>query len=77
MTLPHHVSAKVLQEMSPPTVRIHTDADVEAWQNTAGYQLYGTFLRRLNDSVAGWNLPLQDTVTDSEVGRMLYSYSPL
>ena len=77
MTSLPDLSANLLEEMSPPMVRIHTDADVETWKRTTGYQIYGIFLRRLNESVAGWSLPLQDTATDSEVGNMQYSYSAL
>ncbi|KAF8529915.1 hypothetical protein JB92DRAFT_2695878 [Gautieria morchelliformis] len=64
--------------MVPPTVRIRTDADVEAWQHTTGYSTYCTFLRRLNESVAGWDLPLQDTATDSEaITRTLHMLDEL
>ena len=65
-----HISATVLGDVPPPTVRIHTDADVGTWQHSAGYHMYGTFLRRLNESVIGWELPLQDNATDSEVGNV-------
>lgn len=72
LALPH-IPASVVREVSPPTVRIHTDADVEIWKHTVGYHMYGNFLRRLNGSVAGWDLPLRDTAMDSEVGIMQYS----
>jgi serine/threonine-protein phosphatase 2A activator len=42
---------------SVPTLKIHTDKDVETWRGTRGYQEYGLFLRRLSESVVGHDLP--------------------
>lgn len=66
------VSLSTLSQISPPTPKIHTDEDVAAWQRTSGYQIYGLFLRRLNDSVVGHELPLEGYDLDSEVGNMAF-----
>jgi|SRR5882762_9122117 len=41
-----------------PTLKIHTDVDVESWKSTQGYHDYALFLRVLNESVVGVSLPL-------------------
>lgn len=66
-TLPR-IAAATLAEIQPPSLRIRTDEDVELWKLTSGYGAYGLFLRRLNESVVGYELPLQDDSPDSEVG---------
>lgn len=67
-TLPR-IAAVTLAEIQPPSLRIRTDEDVELWKLTSGYKAYELFLRRLNESVVGYELPLQDDAPDSEVGE--------
>lgn len=66
MTLPH-ISSSTTTTLEGPKLRIRTDAEVETWKHTSGYRTYANFLRRLNESVAGYELPLEDSGTDSEV----------
>jgi serine/threonine-protein phosphatase 2A activator len=40
-----------------PVPRIREDHDVEKWRNTVGYRDFNLFLRRLNESVVGYDLP--------------------
>ncbi|KAF8588269.1 Phosphotyrosyl phosphatase activator [Ramaria rubella] len=77
MALPS-ISSSLLTSLSPPTLKIHVDADVEKWQRTSGYQQFILFLRRLNDSVVGYELPLQDNGSDSEaVTKILAMFDEL
>ena len=60
MPLPllRHISPENLEALKAlPTVKIRTDADVEAWKQTQGYSDYSLFLRWLNESVVGYSLP--------------------
>ncbi|KAI0706455.1 Phosphotyrosyl phosphatase activator [Earliella scabrosa] len=54
------VSVSSLDPADTPVLRIKTDEDVEAWKHTRGYQDYGLFLRRLAESVVGYDLPHND-----------------
>lgn len=47
-----------------PALTIRTDTDVELWKQTTGYKDYALFLRRLNESVVGINLPYDDTPSE-------------
>ena len=49
--------ADVARLKSQPTPRIKSDYDVDKWRTTQSYQDYGIFLRRLNESVVGHDLP--------------------
>ncbi|KAK7062205.1 Serine/threonine-protein phosphatase 2A activator, partial [Favolaschia claudopus] len=40
-----------------PTLKIQTDEDVEIWRRSRSYQDYAIFLRRLNESVVGRDIP--------------------
>ena len=51
------IAVESLDPADVPTLRIKTDDDVRAWKLTRGYQDYGLFLRRLNESVVGHFLP--------------------
>ena len=53
-----------------PVTKIRTDEDVGYWKTTRGYQDFGLFLRRLNESVVGYNLPYAEPVGDGG-GRLL------
>ncbi|GJJ08184.1 hypothetical protein Clacol_002392 [Clathrus columnatus] len=64
-TLPH-VPATALSKINLPTLKIRTDEDVTQWKLTSGYRAFIFFLRRLNESVVGYELPLQDDSTDRE-----------
>ncbi|KAH9917275.1 Phosphotyrosyl phosphatase activator [Fomitopsis serialis] len=44
-----------LVKLDVPTTKIRTDEDVVYWKRTRGYQDFGLFLRRLNESVVGHN----------------------
>lgn len=53
-----------------PTLKIQTDEDVDTWRQSRSYQDYAIFLRRLNESVVGRDIPTTDA-SPSEV--RLYS----
>ncbi|GBE90054.1 Serine/threonine-protein phosphatase 2A activator 1 [Sparassis crispa] len=52
-----HIAIAELRRADIPTKKIHTDEDLVFWKTTRGYQDYGLFLRRLNESVVGYTLP--------------------
>lgn len=52
-----HVPVEDLQDEDVPIQRIRTDEDVNLWRLTRGYQDFGLFLRRLNESVVDHYLP--------------------
>ncbi|KAI9001484.1 hypothetical protein BD414DRAFT_474799 [Trametes punicea] len=56
-----------LESKNPSVLRIKTDEDVELWKHTRGYQDYGLFLRRLAESVVGYELPYNDPEPDKDV----------
>jgi serine/threonine-protein phosphatase 2A activator len=56
--------------LESPTLKIQTDDDVETWRQSRSYQDYAIFLRRLNESVVGKDIPTADS-SPSEV--RLYS----
>ncbi|KIJ52464.1 hypothetical protein M422DRAFT_26057 [Sphaerobolus stellatus SS14] len=62
-----------LSTLEPPIPRIRTDSDVELWKLTSAYKVYGVFLRRLNEAVVGYELPVEDTGSDSEAILMTIS----
>ncbi|KAJ7228184.1 hypothetical protein GGX14DRAFT_547402 [Mycena pura] len=57
--------------LSQPTLKIHTDKDVETWRSSRSYQDYAIFLRRLNESVVGHALPATGSSTSEAIVRML------
>ncbi|KAJ6521109.1 hypothetical protein B0H19DRAFT_1204237 [Mycena capillaripes] len=56
--------------LDAPTLKIQTDEDVETWQRSRSYQDYAIFLRRLNESVVGRDIPTTDS-SPSEVIRKI------
>lgn len=46
-----------LAHLEEPSLRIRTDEDVVSWKSTTGYKNYMLFLRRLTESVVGYELP--------------------
>jgi serine/threonine-protein phosphatase 2A activator len=50
-----------------PVPRIRVDGDVDEWRNTVGYRDFGLFLRRLNESVVGYDLPTDESSVPSQV----------
>lgn len=58
------IAVHELLELDPPVTRIRTDEDVLYWKTTRGYQDFGVFLRRLNESVMGFNLPYEEAMGD-------------
>ncbi|KAL5525897.1 hypothetical protein ACEPAG_7235 [Sanghuangporus baumii] len=58
-TLPPLPEAKAedTKKLEVPTLKIRTDADVESWKSTKGYQNYLLFLHRLSEAVVGHALP--------------------
>ncbi|KAF9522834.1 hypothetical protein CPB83DRAFT_863876 [Crepidotus variabilis] len=54
-----------------PSLKIKTDEDVEAWKSTPSYQDLGLFLRRLNESVVGYDLPWRPEIRCQSVERLL------
>ncbi|KAJ7887574.1 PTPA-domain-containing protein [Mycena olivaceomarginata] len=53
-----------------PTLKIQTDEDVDTWRQSRSYQDYAIFLRRLNESVVGRDIPTTDT-SPSEATRKI------
>ena len=43
--------------LDAPTLKIRTDADVDYWKSSKGYQNYLLFLHRLSEAVVGHALP--------------------
>lgn len=62
-----HESLKV----DPPVTKIRTDEDVVYWKMTRGYQDFGLFLRRLNESVVGFSLPYEEPMSDVRTRQSL------
>jgi serine/threonine-protein phosphatase 2A activator len=57
--------------MPLPTLKIHTDHDVDTWRDTNGYRDYALFLRRLNEAVVGNHIPLPPSRSPgNEVSRL-------
>lgn len=56
-SLRHIAMPDIAQFSTLPLLKIKTDGDVRIWRTTRGYQDYGLFLRRLNESVVGYFLP--------------------
>ncbi|EPS94520.1 hypothetical protein FOMPIDRAFT_1169651 [Fomitopsis schrenkii] len=59
------IAVHELLELDSPVTRIRTDEDVMYWKTTRGYQDFGLFLRRLNESVMGFNLPYEEPMSDA------------
>ncbi|KZT73453.1 Phosphotyrosyl phosphatase activator [Daedalea quercina L-15889] len=59
------VDVQELVKLDLPTTKIRTDEDVGYWKTTRGYQDFGLFLRRLNESVVGYDLPYTEPVGDA------------
>ncbi|KAH9838735.1 Phosphotyrosyl phosphatase activator [Rhodofomes roseus] len=59
------VDIQELVKLDLPITRIRTDEDVAYWKTTRGHQDFGLFLRRLNESVVGHNLPYTEPVGDA------------
>nr|GAT59328.1 protein phosphatase 2A regulatory subunit 4 [Mycena chlorophos] len=51
------IPLSAVPEMALPTLKITTDDDVDTWRRSRSYQDYAVFLRRLNESVVGQDLP--------------------
>ncbi|KAI0636287.1 hypothetical protein C8Q77DRAFT_638149 [Trametes polyzona] len=60
-----------LDPSNTPVLRIKTDEDVQLWKTTRGYQDYGLFLRRLAESVVGYQLPYDDPEPDKGVTAVI------
>lgn len=61
----------------PPSLVIKTDEDVERWKNTRSYNDYDLFLRRLNESVIGVNLPWTAEITSQVKYKQFLLFFPL
>ncbi|OCH89595.1 Phosphotyrosyl phosphatase activator [Obba rivulosa] len=62
-----------ISELDPdqlPVPKIRTDADVEYWKTTQGYQDYGLFLRRLSEAVVGRFLPCPDPQDEGNIAMI-------
>lgn len=77
-TLPalREISIASLDPSDTPVLRIKTDEDVELWKQTRGYQDYGLFLRRLAESVVGYDLPYTALPPDEVSFILPISHSP-
>ncbi|KAF8963092.1 hypothetical protein BDZ97DRAFT_1821716 [Flammula alnicola] len=56
---------------STPTLKIHTDDEVEYWKSTRSYNDYKIFLRRLNESVVGYFFPWEPNGHSQSVEKIL------
>ncbi|KAI0353684.1 Phosphotyrosyl phosphatase activator [Trametes cingulata] len=65
------ISVSSLRPADIPVLRIKTDVDVGMWKRTRGYQDYGIFLRRLAESVVGYQLPYEDPEPDKGVAAVI------
>ncbi|TBU42796.1 Phosphotyrosyl phosphatase activator [Dichomitus squalens] len=65
------ITVESLDPADVPLLRIKTDEDVQLWKFTRGYQDYGLFLRRLAESVVGFNLPHPAPERDQPVSRVI------
>ena len=65
------VGIRELVKLDPPVTRIRTDEDVAYWKTTRGYQDFGLFLRRLNESVVGYSLPYEEPMSDVRTRQSL------
>ncbi|KAJ7167692.1 hypothetical protein C8R46DRAFT_255230 [Mycena filopes] len=54
-----------------PTLKIQTEEDVETWQRSRSYQDYAIFLRRLNESVVGSDIPATEPSSSEAVGQIM------
>ncbi|KAJ7432308.1 serine/threonine-protein phosphatase 2A activator 1 [Mycena galericulata] len=57
--------------LESPTLKIQTDEDVETWRRSRSYQDYAIFLRRLNESVVGRDIPTTSASPSEAVGKLL------
>ncbi|EMD33371.1 hypothetical protein CERSUDRAFT_87249 [Gelatoporia subvermispora B] len=63
----------LVSELDPgqlPVPKIRTDADVEHWKMTQGYQDFGLFLRRLSEAVVGRFLPCPDAQDEGSIAML-------
>ncbi|KAJ7044845.1 serine/threonine-protein phosphatase 2A activator 1 [Mycena alexandri] len=60
-----------IRGLEPPTLKIQTDEDVETWRKSRSYQDYAIFLRRLNESVVGRDIPTTESSPSEAVGRII------
>ncbi|KAJ3572880.1 hypothetical protein NP233_g2791 [Leucocoprinus birnbaumii] len=66
LPLPREILPSDFQYLGPPpSLVIKTDSDVENWKHTRSYSDYDLFLRRLNKSVVGVQLPTHEDATPS------------
>ncbi|KDR78541.1 hypothetical protein GALMADRAFT_243948 [Galerina marginata CBS 339.88] len=63
--------AEVIHLDSLPSLKIKFDEDVEYWEASQSYIDYGTFLRRLNESVVGYSLPWEPQSRSQAVEKVL------
>ncbi|KAJ7682242.1 hypothetical protein DFH06DRAFT_1278028 [Mycena polygramma] len=54
-----------------PTLKIQTDEDVETWQRSRSYQDYAIFLRRLNESVVGRDIPAASSSPSEAIRKII------
>ena len=63
-----------VDKLAIPTLKIRYDEDVSRWKSTRGYQNYNLFLRRLSESVVGYDLPQKsdENSTSNKVSYYVY-----
>ena len=57
-----------IESLPLPSLKIHTDSDVESWKSTQGYRDYAIFIRMLNESAVGVSLPWDGGMCEVCVG---------
>ncbi|KAF8193326.1 serine/threonine-protein phosphatase 2A activator 1 [Pholiota molesta] len=65
------ISISEIANLTPPTLQIQTDYDVEHWKTTRSYSDYQVFLRRLNESVVGCIIPWEPSSRSQPAERLL------
>ncbi|KAJ7118562.1 hypothetical protein C8R43DRAFT_95208 [Mycena crocata] len=65
------ISLSSVPTLPSPTLKIQTDEDVETWRRSRSYHDYAVFLRRLNESVVGKDLPDSSLSPSEAIKRLM------
>ncbi|CAK5262917.1 unnamed protein product, partial [Mycena citricolor] len=60
-----------IPRLATPESKIRTDEDMETWRQSCAYRDYAIFLRRLNESVVGVDIPDSPAATSEPVTRIV------
>ena len=68
------ISLSSVSSLPLPTLHIRTDTDVEAWKSTTGYRDFGVWVRLLNESVVGVEMPWEGEAGEVGVFSPFYLF---